>query len=86
MSARKAKRARPPALDATVSTVAAPGQGKPWGLFVLADGTLLAYAGHSIRVFMLAPSGLVPSNSDRILLRNSPERTAGRELNKRVRA
>ena len=52
-----AKRARPPALDAVVSTLAAPGLGKPRGLFVLADGTLLASAGHSIRV--LAPSGLL---------------------------
>ena len=52
-----AKRARPPALDAVVSTVAAPGLGKPNGLFVLADGTLLACAGHSIRV--LAPSGIL---------------------------
>ena len=50
-----AKRARPPALDAVVSTVAAPGLGNSYGLFVLADGTLLACAGHSIR--MLAPSG-----------------------------
>ena len=61
MSAPPAKRARPPALDAVVSTVAAPGlskpYGKPNGLFVLADGTLLACAGHSIRV--LAPSGLL---------------------------
>ena len=52
-----AKRARPTALDAVVSTVAAPGLGKPNGLFVLADGTLLASAGHSIRV--LAPSGIL---------------------------
>jgi hypothetical protein len=40
-----------------VSTVAAPGLGKPNGLFVLADGTRLACAGNSIRV--LAPSGLL---------------------------
>jgi hypothetical protein len=40
-----------------VSTVAAPGLDKHNGLFVLADGTLLACAGHSIRV--LAPSGLL---------------------------
>ena len=50
-----AKRARPPALDAVVSTLAAPGLGNPNDLFVLADGNLLACAGHSIR--MLAPSG-----------------------------
>jgi hypothetical protein len=56
-----AKRARPPALDAVVSTVAAPGLGKPNGLFVLADGTLLACAKHSIRV--LAPSGIVPAGT-----------------------
>ena len=61
MSAPPAKRARPPALDAVVSTVAAPGLGKPNGLFVLADGTLLACAGHSIRV--LAPSGIVPAGT-----------------------
>ena len=52
-----AKRARRPALDAIVSTVAAPGLGRPNGLFVLSDGTLLACAGPSIRV--LAPSGLL---------------------------
>ncbi len=51
---RTAKRARPPALHAAVSTVAAPGLGS---LVVLADGTRLACAGHSIRV--LAPSGLL---------------------------
>ena len=55
MSAQPAaKRARPPALDATVSPVAAPGLGNPGRgpscLFVLADGTLLACPGHSIRV------------------------------------
>ena len=60
MSAQPAaKRARAPALDAVVSTVAAPGLGRPNGLFVLADGTLLACAGNSIRV--LAPSGLLPA-------------------------
>ena len=58
MSAQPAaKRARAPALDAVVSTVAAPGLGVPNGLFVLADGTRLACAGNSIRV--LAPSGLL---------------------------
>ena len=56
-----AKRARPPALDAVVSTLAAPGLGIPESLFVLADGTRLACAGHSIRV--LAPSG--PRNSQK---------------------
>ena len=52
-----AQGARPPALDAAVSTVAAPGLNKPDGLFVLADSTLLARAGNSIRV--LSPSGLL---------------------------
>jgi hypothetical protein len=52
-----AKRARAPALDAAVSTVAYPGLGIPRGLFVLADGILLACVGHSIRV--LALSGLL---------------------------
>ncbi len=49
---RTAKRARTHALDPAVSTVAASGLGKCVhnGLFVLADGTLLACAGHSIRV------------------------------------
>ena len=44
-----------------MSTVAAPNLGKPNGLFVLADGTLLACSGYSIRV--LAPSGLVPAGT-----------------------
>jgi hypothetical protein len=61
MSAPAAKRARAPALDAAVSTVAAPGLGVPNGLFVLGDGSLLACAGHSLRV--LAPSGLVPAGT-----------------------
>ena len=53
MSAQPAaKRARAPALDAAVSTVAVPGLGQPRGLFVLADGTLLACAGHSISMLM----------------------------------
>jgi len=52
-----AKRARPPALDAVVSTIAARGLGEPCGLFALADGFLLACAGHSIRV--LPPSGIL---------------------------
>ncbi len=55
MSWRPAKRARAPALDAVVSTVAAPGLDAPDSLFVLADGTLLACTGHSIRV--IAESG-----------------------------
>ena len=59
MNAPAAKRARAPALDAVVSTVAAPGLGGPNGLFVLADGTRLACTGHSIHV--LAPSGLLPA-------------------------
>jgi hypothetical protein len=61
MSAPAAKRARAPALDAAVSTVAAPGLGVPNGLFVLGDGSLLACAGHSLRV--LAPSGLLPAGT-----------------------
>jgi hypothetical protein len=58
-----AKRPPPPALDAAESTVAAPGLGRPDGLFVLADGTFLACAGHSIRI--LAPSGLAREGADR---------------------
>ena len=54
-----AKRARAPALDAAVSTLAVPGLGLPNGLFVLEDGNRLACAGHSLRV--VAPSGLLPA-------------------------
>ena len=46
-AAPAAKRARAPALDAVVSTLAVPGLGLPDGLFVLEDGTRLACAGHS---------------------------------------
>ena len=58
-AAPAAKRARAPALDAAVSTLAMPGLGVPEGLFVLEDGTRLACAGHSLRV--VAPSGLIPA-------------------------
>ena len=49
-----AERARAPALDAAASTVTAPGL-DPDVLFVLADSTLLACSGNSIR--LLAPAG-----------------------------
>ena len=35
-----AERARPPALDAAVSTLEVPGLGRPRGMFVMADGTI----------------------------------------------
>ena len=57
MRSAVAERARPPVIEAAVSTVAAPSLGIPSGLFVLADGTRLASAGESICV--LAPLGLL---------------------------
>jgi len=61
MTAPVPRRVHSPALDITVSTVVAPGLGTPNGIFVLADGTRLASAGHSLR--LLAPSGLVPAGT-----------------------
>ncbi len=43
-----AKRARPDALEATVTTVTIPGLGAPDGMFVLGDGTRLFSSGHTI--------------------------------------
>ena len=40
-----AKRARPAALEATVTTVTIPGLGKPNGMFVVGDGTRLFSSG-----------------------------------------
>ena len=48
MRSAVAERARPPVIEAAVSTVAAPSLGIPSGLFVLADGTRLACARHSM--------------------------------------
>jgi hypothetical protein len=50
-----AKRARPAALEATVTTVTMPGLGAPDGMFVLGDGTHLFSSDHTI--LQLAPSG-----------------------------
>ena len=50
-----AKRARPAALEATVTTVTIPGLGVPCGIFVLADGTRLFSSGKTI--LQLPPSG-----------------------------
>ena len=51
-----AKRARAPALDAAVSTLAVPGLGKPIGLFVLEDGTRrVSTSEHTLQ--LLTPSG-----------------------------
>jgi hypothetical protein len=50
-----AKRVRPAALEATVTTVTIPGLGTPNGIFVLADGTRLFSSGNTI--LQLAPSG-----------------------------
>ena len=50
-----AKRPRPTALEANVTTVTIPGLGSPEGIFVLADGTRLFSSGHTI--LQLPPSG-----------------------------
>ena len=50
-----AKRPRPAALEATVTTVTIPGLGSPSGIFVLADGTRLFSSGNNI--LQLPPSG-----------------------------
>ena len=50
-----AKRARPAALEATVTTVTIPGLGMPTGMFVLGDGTRLFSSGNTI--LQLTPSG-----------------------------
>ena len=46
-----AKRARPAALEATVTTVTIPGLGVPRGMFVLGDGTRLFSSGETILQF-----------------------------------
>jgi hypothetical protein len=55
-SAPAAKRARPPALDAAVSTFEVPGMGQPYGLLVLADGTRLVTTLQN-RLQLLTPAG-----------------------------
>ena len=57
MSAPSAsKRARPAALDVTVTTLAVPGLGRPEGMFVLADGTRLVSSLNKT-ILHLPPSG-----------------------------
>ena len=60
-AAPAAKRARARALDAVVSTLAVPGLGTPFGLFVLADGTCLVSTEENA-LQLLAPSGSGPSS------------------------
>ena len=55
-AAPAAKRARGPALDAAVSTLAVPGLGVPRGLFVLADGSWLVSTAEGT-LQLLTPSG-----------------------------
>ena len=55
-AAPAAKRARAPALDAAVSTLAVPGLGQPRSLFVQADGNRLVSTAEDT-LLMLAPSG-----------------------------
>jgi hypothetical protein len=51
-----AKGTRPPALDATVSTLEVPGLGVPNGMFVMADGTrLVSTEQHTLQ--LLTPAG-----------------------------
>ena len=57
-AAPAAKRARAPALDAAVSTLAVPGMGNANGLCVLADGTRLVSSWHH-SLFAISPSGLM---------------------------
>jgi hypothetical protein len=57
-AAPAAKRARAPALEATVTTLAVPGTGCVNGLCVLADGTRLVSSWFD-RLLMISPSGLM---------------------------
>ena len=62
-----AKRARPPALDAAVSTLEVPGLGEPYGMFVMADGNcLVTTSKHTLQ--LLTPAGwltnIAGSNDD----------------------
>ena len=65
-AAQASKRARPPALDAAVSTLAVPGLVLPRGLFVLADGNRLVSTAEDT-LQLLTPSGF------RVLLAGSNE-------------
>ena len=57
MSAPSAsKRARPASLNATVTTLAVPGLGKPEGMFVLTDGIRLVSSSNKT-ILHLPPSG-----------------------------
>ena len=53
-----AKRARPPALNAAVSTLELPGLGQPYGILVLADGTRVISTEQN-RLQLLTPAGLL---------------------------
>ena len=53
-----AKRARPPALNAAVSTLEVPGLGQPYGILVLADGTRVISTEQN-RLQLLTPAGLL---------------------------
>ena len=53
-----AKRARPPALNAAVSTLEVPGLGQPYGILVLADGTRVVSTEQN-RLQLLTPAGLL---------------------------
>ena len=57
-AAPAAKRARAPALDAAVSTLAVPGMGIVNGLCVFADGTRLVSSWHQ-SLFAISPAGLM---------------------------
>jgi DNA-binding beta-propeller fold protein YncE len=53
-----AERARPPALDAAVSTLEVPGLDEPYGMFVMADGNcLVTTSKHTLQ--LLTPAGLL---------------------------
>ena len=57
-AAPAAKRARAPALDAAVTTLAVPGMGCVNGLCVFADGTRLVSSWHH-SLFAISPAGLM---------------------------
>ena len=62
-----AKRARPAALEAAVTTVTIPGLGKPNGVFVLADGTRIKLsAAPEMQSFILHPRGGCPPSLARL--------------------
>jgi hypothetical protein len=63
-----AKRARPTALEATVTTLAVPGLSEASGIFVLADDTRL-FSSSPSTILQLAPSGrlsTIDGNKDEV--------------------